>query len=581
MNARLTVLLTLNILTLSSMDALAGGGTGSRSGTPTGLGGYGDVQTYGRAPSYLQQSPNNPQHLHAIFMHAQDSLNAPSSRRTGYAFSADGGVSWQGTSTLSGAEESFPSLTLLSSGQAAVACTYGSPAQTKVFIDAAEGARNFSALTTDAQGSDEPVMPDVQARGLGLTVVAARSAAKTIHLATLDFAATALAGKPASAAAQTTLTPASLVWGASFSDSTGNLLKGYRYGITSSPSGNRAAIFHLGNFTTEPNAVRVSESVDGGSSFGAFLTVLPFPTVIGGDTIAAWSSIDAVYAGETLHLVFSAAKITAASGSPGGLKYVPETARLFHWSAAQGLAVIADAASMSQSFPADFTAQLSLPQTNTFPVDAPSVGVSESGELYVAFQAARPAVSAAGFNFFNVYLTASSNGGASWLAPLALETAPVADYRYPAVAKFNAASSAGAAVVYQRDSQPGSSVWDDAPRSASDQLFQRVQISAQLGSASSPVSQARTFTLSQNYPNPFNPQTAISYKLQAVSEVSLKVFDVLGKEVSTLVDGRQASGNYSVRFNAAGLSSGVYFYRLSVGGQAGSFVETKKMLLVK
>ncbi|MFQ3598821.1 MAG: T9SS type A sorting domain-containing protein, partial [Chloroherpetonaceae bacterium] len=88
---------------------------------------------------------------------------------------------------------------------------------------------------------------------------------------------------------------------------------------------------------------------------------------------------------------------------------------------------------------------------------------------------------------------------------------------------------------------------------------------------------ARAFELAQNYPNPFNPTTTIRYQIPTAETVSLKVYDVLGKEVATLVNGRQEAGSYNVPFNAAGLSSGVYFYRL----QAGGFVETKKMLLVK
>jgi hypothetical protein len=88
---------------------------------------------------------------------------------------------------------------------------------------------------------------------------------------------------------------------------------------------------------------------------------------------------------------------------------------------------------------------------------------------------------------------------------------------------------------------------------------------------------ARAFELAQNYPNPFNPTTTIRYQIPTAEVVSLKVYDVLGKEVATLVSGRQEAGSYAVEFNAAGLSSGVYFYRL----QAGGFVETKKMMLVK
>jgi hypothetical protein len=74
-----------------------------------------------------------------------------------------------------------------------------------------------------------------------------------------------------------------------------------------------------------------------------------------------------------------------------------------------------------------------------------------------------------------------------------------------------------------------------------------------------------------------NPTMVINYQLPIACDVRLKVYNVLGKEVMTLVSGRQEAGVYNVTLNAAQLSSGVYFYRL----QAGSFVETKKMMLVK
>ncbi|KAF0140459.1 MAG: Carbohydrate-binding CenC domain protein [Stygiobacter sp.] len=88
--------------------------------------------------------------------------------------------------------------------------------------------------------------------------------------------------------------------------------------------------------------------------------------------------------------------------------------------------------------------------------------------------------------------------------------------------------------------------------------------------------------LMQNYPNPFNPETTISYKLQAASKVSLKVYDVLGREVVTLVNEYKQAGAYNEKFNVktrhgASLQSGIYFYRL----QAGSFYEIKKMMLLK
>ncbi len=85
------------------------------------------------------------------------------------------------------------------------------------------------------------------------------------------------------------------------------------------------------------------------------------------------------------------------------------------------------------------------------------------------------------------------------------------------------------------------------------------------------------FALEQNYPNPFNPTTAISYQLTAVSQVSLTIFDLLGREVATLVNERKAPGTYEARWDAAGRASGVYFYRL----KAGEYVATKKLVLLR
>ena len=85
------------------------------------------------------------------------------------------------------------------------------------------------------------------------------------------------------------------------------------------------------------------------------------------------------------------------------------------------------------------------------------------------------------------------------------------------------------------------------------------------------------YSLSQNYPNPFNPSTTIKYRIPELNFVSLKVYDVLGSEVATLVNEEKPIGSYEVELNASLLPSGTYFYKL----QAGSFVETKKMVLLR
>ena len=85
------------------------------------------------------------------------------------------------------------------------------------------------------------------------------------------------------------------------------------------------------------------------------------------------------------------------------------------------------------------------------------------------------------------------------------------------------------------------------------------------------------FSLNQNYPNPFNPTTTISYDLSANSFVTLKVYDILGREVATLVNERENAGTYSVKFDGSRLASGIYFYRLT----AGSYISTRKLALMK
>lgn len=85
------------------------------------------------------------------------------------------------------------------------------------------------------------------------------------------------------------------------------------------------------------------------------------------------------------------------------------------------------------------------------------------------------------------------------------------------------------------------------------------------------------FNLMQNYPNPFNPGTVIRYSLPGESNVSIKVYDIAGKEVADLLNLKQEAGVHELKFDAAGLSTGIYFYTI----KAGNFTRTRKMILMK
>jgi hypothetical protein len=85
------------------------------------------------------------------------------------------------------------------------------------------------------------------------------------------------------------------------------------------------------------------------------------------------------------------------------------------------------------------------------------------------------------------------------------------------------------------------------------------------------------YSLAQNYPNPFNPSTVVSYSLPKSGMVTLKIYDILGHEVTTLVSGQVQAGEHTVKFDASGLASGIYICRM----QSGSFISARKMMLLK
>jgi hypothetical protein len=98
------------------------------------------------------------------------------------------------------------------------------------------------------------------------------------------------------------------------------------------------------------------------------------------------------------------------------------------------------------------------------------------------------------------------------------------------------------------------------------------------GVADRPVSEVpAVYALSQNYPNPFNPSTLIQFALPVSGLTTLKVYNLLGQEVATLVNDVRAAGTHTVKFDAGHLSSGVYFFRV----QSGSFAAVKRMMLLK
>lgn len=157
------------------------------------------------------------------------------------------------------------------------------------------------------------------------------------------------------------------------------------------------------------------------------------------------------------------------------------------------------------------------------------------------------------------------DGGADWLSKITF-VAPTAGKYYFLVMSQDA---------HVAPQNPGESRWRDPSRGA--YKFSITDLKGTLTDIEEVAELPTDFKLEQNYPNPFNPTTTIRYSLPEANTVSLTVYNMLGQKVATLVNAQQSAGVYNVNFNAANLSSGVYFYRL----QSGKQVRVQKMLLLK
>ncbi len=543
-------------------------------GIPTGLTGFYDYQINGAAAKYISVNPNDGNKIHVTYMLSTDSANANATRRTGYAYSTDGGQTWNSIASVSGIREGFPSLTTLNSAGSylGVVAMHNQPPGDRLLaraaIDGDEGLLSFSTVAPSDPGATlggNLIWPYITANPAGtkMWMMASFSGGPgTVHMVEYD-AALAQFGN----------------WTNALVTEEGDTLdSGGRYNVVVSPSGNKVTMYHLGG--PEENYISFAESTDGGATFPAAFRRLTKLTQSGPgiglittatDSITPWIGCDAVYRGENLCFTFS-------TGQYVGDGYEFRGQGIWFWSQATGFVNVVDTTRIQAIFGSDWEGFVrpggGATQTNHFPIDYPTIGVTPNGDLHIVFTVARKDTAVGSRNYYTVAYTKSTDAGATWSQPRLLETNATMDFRYPSIAEFNP-SNDFVNVVYQQDPVPGSSAFNDnAPISRAQLVYQRVST---LSSRDNRTRNVADYRLEQNYPNPFNPTTNITYILPKNERVSLKVYDILGREVATLVNEVKAAGAYTVPFNASNLASGVYFYKL----QAGAFTQTKKMMLVK
>ena len=527
---RTKTLLLLVLLVGLTVSAAEGQRANTAQATFTTLGGFYDFQSSGGACQYIRVNPANG-HIHVVYLSSFDSTSISTSRRTFYAFSTNGGTTWNNFLDLSvpPRRSGFPSLDLMPSTEGF--CTViadhsfdGIGTCGQMFVDCPEGGGAFAEILL-------PSNVCLQSPQIACT---ADSAVVFVGTGTVDGIEGIYVRRLDTTGTWTRLT----------------LQVAGNYVVAANPTDRVSVLLNLPG-----NGVLLFESTNNGRTWPATpLTVYPPQRIVGSDTFQAYVGCDLAYLNDSplvsLHEFMSNAQAPT------------DSSRILFWRQSTGLVVAADKGNTPRVVP-----RLNRPQILHKTIGYPVIGVVQN-RIVIIYQAFMPETSMAGFNYSDLFLVRSNDNGFSWYSPENITQTPALDERYPGISKTNWPSAPiFVHVVWQEDPEPGSTAGgDNAPLSRASQKYSRIQVIPASVDPNPPAPDH--FALEQNYPNPFNPVTTIRYTLPAGTRgrTFLRVYDILGREIATLVNEEKLPGHYDVTWDAGTVPSGVYFYRLTANG---------------
>lgn len=347
--------------------------------------------------------------------------------------------------------------------------------------------------------------------------------------------------------------------------------------------GNDVTVMWWNNNGGISNKMSYRQSTDGGTTFNTMASCLTQGDVFNGDSVTPWFGADIIYKSGTSDVYTAMNTLGFSGGLPN---YGTRTGyKLLFWSPVINggtPVVIADRTNYpvlmdTASFNMVLAAGLSVGATA---VSHPSLAFSNDGSrLFCAFSGVQ-VDTLDGFNFNDIWSTYSDDGGATWSAPINLTNTTDVDEMYPSISKTGNTTTKYH-IIYQATGGPGCQSFTDlTPTYRVWEVYQKINPETgsviNVNNISSEVPSA--FSLMQNYPNPFNPTTSIRFEIVKPTNVTLKVFDVSGREVAILANNELVTpGLKEVIFDGSNFASGVYFYTLT----AGDFTDTKKMVLLK
>jgi hypothetical protein len=532
------------------------------------------------SPQQVWLDLNNPNNLHAVFIYSAVADNAWADRTSLYFGSTDAGESWfevgavpvnNGTTGRSG----YPCIVGTSDGSAVISNHNNNapyPTRSTIFIDNSPFENNFTEYDPGETTTGLTLYPRLAVLPNNDVMIAAFSS--DLYLNKLSggiFSGWQLIGGDGSET----------------------------YSLAVSENGSKVGIVSLGQVSIgQANWVLYNETSDGGLTWSSPTIVWQAYTDPGSGNIrGCFRGVNLSFNGEEPCVVFEVGWNTDTGYYPG----LPSEIRFWSPNINGGNAKVLADSSNVPFFPnygfTDFH----------YPLSRPVIGRSQSDNyLFVAFIATTgeywPGASSADSTAYMCGMFMySSDAGNTWSIPERFTpiTSPLLDWRFVSIVPVTHVNNDVIKVhlVMQGDPMPGSYLfnWSFPPPCVCAQYY-HFSTEFPIVNIQDEPKPFSSFNLEQNYPNPFNPTTKIKFTIPSVETTrrvvftSLKVYDVLGKEVATLVNEELSPGEYEVEFSdhsdeGRNLPSGVYFYQLNVGGPETSsgqrMIQTKKMVLMK
>jgi hypothetical protein len=506
-----------------------------------------DYQTNGSI-RYFVQDPSNSNNLFSILMAQQDSNGAVGANRyIYYAYSENNGNTWSAASLDESFSWGFPCASI--SGGSPIVAAHRFNVLSNVFQDVVFGGFSFSNVGTMST-SIIPSWPHIAGTENGnMTVVASTNVGPNFagYYSTYN--------------------------GSAWSDWTSMPLIGGPSGNYAIESGTNGHVGIFGTNYAGTGALYYYKSTNNGVTFDNGTMIFDY-LMEGTDTLFAniTGGFQAAYSLDEPHLVFTVYNVSSdIFPTANTVRFI--SPKIMHWSPSTGITQVAGKFNIPGLTDTITTALL-------VPVGQPSISRTNSGKLicsFTTFLRGNTQVVDNGdvLNAGEIFVTVSNNNGANWSTPVNITNTPSVEEKHSSLLPRSASDSLN--IFYLRDMKAGGWVnvaaWGKAP------VYGIHKKGALPVSINQINSIAESYSLYQNYPNPFNPSTSIKFSLSKSGFTSLVVYDALGKEITRLVNENLNTGNYEFEFRADkyGLSSGMYFYRIT----SGDFSEVKQMVLIK